>query len=410
MTASSSFPVTQFQHPRLSVPLPILMSEPNTFAHYTLMQRWPAVVRRVIAENDFLPDVVERLDQLITELPDGEMRSLHDRDSPDAEAWDTYLQPYLEQSWLDVPWFFAEFYFYRRILEATHYFQPSPTQAVDPFASQKRAGLNQAMNATRAMSKVLADEGFEGDRLQFFLYAALWGNQADLSLNPSADPSAQDVEAQLKQDHILVNHVSAVGDWLSRGVQRIDIVADNAGLELISDLCLADLLLQKGVETIVLHLKAHPTFVSDATVEDVYFTLAALEADSDATVRSLERRLKHNIASDRLQLRDAWCWISPLVGWEMPTLLRHELHGTHLTIMKGDANYRRLLGDCHWTVTTRFEDIVCYFPTPVVALRTLKSEIVAGLSPGQVDWLNHHDSDWLVSGKWGLIQTAQMTN
>ena len=48
--------------------------------------------------------------------------------APDLDAWKNYVNPYLGQNWYQPPWFFTEHYFYRRILEATGYFQ-SPTRS-----------------------------------------------------------------------------------------------------------------------------------------------------------------------------------------------------------------------------------------------------------------------------------------
>jgi hypothetical protein len=78
-----------------------------------------------------------------------------------------------------------------------------------------------------------------------------------------------------------------------------------------------------------------------------------------------------------------------------------------LLISKGDANYRRLLGDRHWPFTIPFEEVMAYVPTRLLALRTLKAEVAAGLSQNQVDRLNETDPDWLVNGRWGLIQFAE---
>lgn len=45
-------------------------------------------------------------------------------------------------------------------------------------------------------------------------------------------------------------------------------------------------------------------------------------------------------------------------------------------------------------------------PAPLVALRTCKADVVAGLAPGQSQALTAADADWLVDGKWGMVQAA----
>jgi hypothetical protein len=45
-----------------------------------------------------------------------------------------------------------------------------------------------------------------------------------------------------------------------------------------------------------------------------------------------------------------------------------------------------------------------YFPAPFVALRTLKSDPIVGLSPGLAERLEQVDAEWRVNGKRGMIQ------
>jgi len=110
-----------------------------------------------------------------------------------------------------------------------------------------------------------------------------------------------------------------------------------------------------------------------------------------------------------LTLSDDFFWTSPYAFWEMPGSLYDDLSQSDLVIVKGDMNYRRLLGDLHWQFDTRFEDIVSYFPAPLLALRTLKSEVACGLKMEQIDMLKNKESDWLTNGKNGVIQFFQKT-
>jgi hypothetical protein len=93
----------------------------------------------------------------------------------------------------------------------------------------------------------------------------------------------------------------------------------------------------------------------------------------------------------------------------MPDDLYQELAAAHLVISKGDANYRRALGDAHWSATTPVTEIVGGFPAPIVFLRTCKSEVIVGLAPGQAEALTTRDPAWLVNGEWGMVQFVSGT-
>ncbi len=407
---------SQFQSPRLPVPQPLMMSEEGSFAYFTLIQRMPAIVQRVIDENDFPSSIGDNLESLIQELPNGMVRFLQDGQAPDVTAWAKYLEPMGGKRWFDIPWYFAEAYFYRRILEATHYFQAGACQGVDPFALQKRRGLETTLHSIRELSTRVnhwheqeqqGDDKSDRNSLIALLYSVLWGNRADLSLWPvDAEALDNSSEIHLEQTHILVDDTSRIADRVANFQgERIDIIVDNAGFELICDLCVADFLLtSRAAGVIYLNLKPHPTFVSDAMIKDVHYTIEFLAADSDKEVQFLAHRLQDHIDQGRLLCRDHYFWTSPLAFWEMPESLRQDLSQSSLIVIKGDANYRRCLGDRHWSLTTPFEDIVCYFPAPFVALRTLKSELAVGLQLEQVEALNQEDPEWLTNGQWGVIQ------
>jgi hypothetical protein len=51
--------------------------------------------------------------------------------------------------------------------------------------------------------------------------------------------------------------------------------------------------------------------------------------------------------------------------------------------------------------------VVDYLPFPILALRTLKSEVAVGLSAGQPAELTRVDRDWLTDGRWGVMQFYQ---
>lgn len=395
--------------PQILLPAPQMMSEANHFAYFTLTKRMPAIVQRVISENEFCTEIVQKLEILSQELPEKTVSYVTD-EGQDVTDWERYLQPMIGKRWIEIPWFFAEAYFYRRILEATHYFLPG-SFGVDPYALQKRRGLEIAINSIREISAQINTQN--NNSLIALLYLSLWGNRADMSLFPINIEAHNNQQAiTLEKNHILIDHTPQIAEKISNFNQvRIDFIIDNAGLELFGDLCLVDYLLtNQAAKIICLHLKPYPTFVSDATIQDVHHTLAILAADDDKQVQLLAQRLQNYIIQSRLICCDDYFWTSPLMFWEMPEALRKELRQASLIIIKGDANYRRCLGDLQWSFTTPFEDIVCYFPAPIVVLRTLKSEIAVGLQLEQVEKLNQEDPNWLTNGQWGIIQFIQNTD
>ncbi len=403
--------MTSSQKTQLTIPSPLRGSETGTFTHYSIAVRLPDIGRRILVENNFRSHIVAELEDLIEGIPDTPIRPLTDLYAPDAADWREYCMPYLEQNWLQAPWFFVETYFYRRVLEATQYFdEGAATKGVDPFAYQKRQGLTTTIAATRhlcgAVNRWLAQPEAQEAALVYLLHADLWGNQADLSLWP-AEKGEQPNSADAHDEFLLVDDTTAVIPQLLSTTTRLDLIADNAGFELVADLCLIDYLLRSETAvTIHLHLKSHPTFVSDALIKDVDDTIAFLEADEDETTRVVGESLRGMVENGRLHLQTHLFWTSPLPLWEMPADLQSQLAASNLVISKGDANYRRLLGDRHWPFTTPFADVVAYFPVPLLALRTLKSEIVVNLAEGQAETLNAKDADWLTNGKWGVIQFA----
>jgi len=381
--------------PQQPLPPPLELGEPGSFAYYTLTQRWPAIAQQVAQERTWPPATVEALEALRQSLPNGSVRALRDRAAPDTADWDGYLAPWLGQPWLALPWYPAECYFYRRILEATGFFLPGATQGLDPFAAPKQAALQAALERWPP-----GCDGANGRPLQDLLEQALWGNQADLSLQPGKR-SAGEAGGGLLQDQ----REAAIAHLAQRAGGRVEVVADNAGAELLGDLALADALLARELAGEVrFHLKPHPFLVSDATAADARDTLAALEAAADPGLQRWGQRLQGYRRTGQLWLEDDFFWSAPLALGAMPAALAHDLARAELVILKGDANYRRLLGDRHWAFSSDWVHIAGDFPAPLLLLRTLKSEVAAGLDAATIEWVRQRDPEWLTDGQWGIIQ------
>jgi len=385
------------------LPPAILTSEPGSFAQYTLRERVPGILQETIQLNPFPEDIRQALGELLAELTNGGTRPLWE-EAADRSFWNTVSASYFGRGWLDVPWYWAEAYFYRRILEATRYFQPGAWQGVDPFGPKKATELvpEAGPRSADALLRCLPDDS----RMQFemLLHGSLWGNRADLSYEAAAR-LGRPTGSRDERANLLIDDTSVLWDFLQTGERRcVAIMGDNAGTELLMDLMLADFLLKQDlVGEIHLHLKPQPFFVSDAMSQDVQAGMDSLKMVGELA-SALARSLKAHLGKGRLQLFTHWHYATSLFYFQLPDDLRGILGGMDLVIIKGDANYRRLLGDAHWPYTTPFAYATRYFPSPLVALRTLKAEIIVGLRPGEAEQLQAEDPAWLVNGKRGIIQ------
>lgn len=51
------------------------------------------------------------------------LRPISEDGGPEVEEWNKIMEPYLGMNWLDTPWLYAEFYAYRRLMEAFSFFK-----------------------------------------------------------------------------------------------------------------------------------------------------------------------------------------------------------------------------------------------------------------------------------------------
>ncbi len=341
-----------------------------------LAERHPAIIHQVRDAFPYGPEQHRALDALLKNCTEGTIEPLPS-DAPDHDQWAAWgTDLYAGQSWYDVPWLWSESYFYRQLLGAVGYFEPGAWQGIDPFRPFKRAELDAPRDrrgtrrtrrigghltrGTRRLPAARLPLGQpRGPRLP-----PLGGRSGVGGAGPGATLVADDSERL----------------WtLLSGTGTLCLVADNAGRELIPDLLLlAHLLDQQRVERAVLHIKPHPYYVSDATTADVVDALHRLVGAPGAAA-TYGRSLWAAMADGRLTVRAHPFSCAPLPYADMPADLRAEFAAATLTIVKGDLNYRRLVGDRRWPPTTPFADATAYFLGPVAALRTLKSDVITGL-------------------------------
>jgi hypothetical protein len=147
----------------------------------------------------------------------------------------------------------------------------------------------------------------------------------------------------------------------------------------------------------------HPVFVSDATVADVWNLMFAMR-DRGGACGALGTRLERAFATGQLRVLPDFYWNGPRFLWDRPARVAAELDRASMVIFKGDANYRRVIGDALWSPETTMDAATGYFPAPLLLLRTMKSDAVVGLSAGLAERLDAVDGEWRVNARRGLIQ------
>ncbi|KAL6071204.1 Protein-glutamate O-methyltransferase family protein [Balamuthia mandrillaris] len=465
----------------------ITCDKEGTWAYSTLERRLPKIVAEVVEDNpDFLTSearqgLVSLQEELIEHSPIAAFQpasAAEEAAATDLEEWRAYVAPMEGKSWKEVPFYWGEAYLYRRIL--SHCWRPvaSEKQAAtrwwDPFAKKKDAGTKESLNVMLAIASSMLSMLEETDNAKTrgeaggdsaapllgkkeesiilrFLLRSLWGNRADMSLfsitedplvlsekqrahhegkedeKEREDRHKAGLDALLSDDSLPVcEKLLNLANSPSSDALRIDIILDNAGLELFSDLCFAHVLVSLIPScTVHLHLKEYPTFVSDATPQDIERLLSALEDsvaghDEEQRMKQLVPTWRGHIAQGHWKLRSHRFWNSPLFFSEMKGRcfsLYSDLINSHMIFVKGDANYRRLVEDRYWPPTTSFQSLLsslnkqhegCYNRLRFVALRILKSDVVVGMRDmAHVQQVEAEDEQWKVDGKWGVIQFYQ---
>ena len=395
----------------------------HPFVHETFRQRIPKILddtsRRLGGTRSTEWDALRTT---LTSGPSAPLTLLVDR--PENKSWNEHLQPLIAAgaSLREVDTLMLENYVYRRILDSIDYW----TTKEDLFRFHKEEALAQALDgsfqrvaalrsAFYAVGNLVSTSGSKTPTLTLgtltpALLLDLWGNRADLSLS-GGKVTAAPMEDQADETTLLADDISLL--WSSSVFQsgastgqEIGIVLDNCGLELCTDLVLADILLSSGVAAkVTLFAKEHPVFVSDALPKDVQTHLERL-AQWQGTDRPVD--MLPLLSSGKLVIKSHSFFTSGFSYEEMsreaPDLFQ-EFGRQNLMIFKGDANYRRLMGERQWSVTESFAKVVEYLPSSSLAIRTLKYPLSCGATEEAITQakLKYGEKEWDCIGKCGVI-------
>ncbi|XP_034243804.1 damage-control phosphatase ARMT1-like [Thrips palmi] len=412
----------------------------RSFAYHTVRNRLPVTVTQVIdhlsrskealvqtygeGSREEIKQIIGYLSKLKNEMQTNKPLISLEANEVDASDWNNFLNTTEERLgrpllWFADVWLHIECYLYRRIRES--FALTKHLNQYDPFRHQKEEAFTGSLQAISVVGSYLlklieSDAKIDTEQCVLqFLKLSLWGNRCDLSISGGKDISQ--VENPLDMistldELILVNDLQKVWSALnstSSGPKIIDIIFDNSGYELFSDLCLAHLLVKLGLANkIRFHGKRVPWFISDVMEHDFHWLIQEMANQTRAPCLSkLSTMWKDFLSSGTWTYLTESFWTLPYSYDAMKQIdpeLYNSFEGSKLLIFKGDLNYRKLVGDVFWPHTEKFSVALRGFePAPLVTLRTIKADVVVGLQPGQAEKVAQKDTDWLVTGKYAVV-------
>ncbi|CAK9301321.1 unnamed protein product [Gordionus sp. m RMFG-2023] len=493
----------------MTYPQPLSAKHRNSFAYVTVRDRLPTILGRVIdfvyrswdgfrkkygkeAEEDInlINAALSRLHyQIQTNKP---LEPITDN-KDDKILWNSEFDKLFKKDgnllWFESPWLFIETFMYRKINES--FFNSKFLQDFDPFSEIKHQSFENSIDAILIICEYLYklnNLGWEdSDAMEAIFHkimkVSLWGNKFDLSLsnmnatqvveNPLVNLDSFDPFIMRNDLQFVLNHLKrlkerslgATNNLHQKGlyIRTIDLILDNSGFELFTDLVLAYYLLKSNyTDRIILRGKIMPWYVSDTTAKDFIDLLTWLsnpeddcenhqkyndlyvredvknktEAGEDPkNISVIDKDMKeemkfygkwfareikqlmenrdcktlHDRDLSRIEYKDNYYWTLPSDYDAMSDLdpkLYQELSHSDLLIFKGDLNFRKLVGDLQWIPHTSFREALRRFtPAPLLTMRTNKSDLIVGISP-QIEEIAEktYPQNWMISGEYAIIE------
>lgn len=400
----------------------------DSFAYLTIETRFKENYK-IVADN-FTDDGFEKYDEFekstvyqnqyekpVNQIIEDEIiRFLDDNDKINHCSGEIILRSFFR----NVPFLLSEYYFYYHLLFLYHEKKKILDRIEDPYRAYKLKHLNDSKSKSNfdallnEFKSVIIYPTYK--RMDKLLIGCLNMNSIDLSqldVNIHEFKKSNMPINDCREFHHFIQSNLINKSTTDNNVLIAHIITDNCGFELMSDILLGTYLLKTTKLTkVIYHVKKLPIFVSDTIMADV----------SDA-IETLNKKLKdiisYNMTDDESQ--DGKVYICDSIPdkqlcfeendcWHQETLFKNvEQFRTWntdetcaLIVIKGDLNYRRLVGDYHWKSSEPIRDKVSYIEKPLLIIRSLKSNVILGVD--EEEKYSSNSPNWKISGQYGIIQ------
>ncbi|MFR9530958.1 MAG: ARMT1-like domain-containing protein [Rikenellaceae bacterium] len=392
----------------------------DKFAYYTVTARFATIEKEVeksakISINSFANDKTIDTGILSRLLPSGSkpsncINAIIADFVNECKKYDSVSDMYNR-----APFLFAEHYFYYKLLDDYNK-KRDKKMSKDPFFKTKLNDYRKKFLGKEKKNLTQINNLFsqkEMPNLSIIIQICIDANTADLSQHGA--------KAYNNTSEILHGDSSKVEEFISRHKDQdfnISIIVDNTGIELLNDLLLAIYLLDKDlVKTVTFHAKVFPMYVSD-----VIFNPNGYGDDFSQLTDFLEKNILCSEYKDSIEtfigrykelLDDKKILIKPNALWNMPFAFNESenmrkafdsaMEGcSDLIIVKGDLNYRKLVGDKHWRYDKTFSSALREYKYSVLAIRAIKSSVIIGATQEQASTVRNNLNGY--DAKYGQVQ------
>ncbi len=316
------------------------------FPFETISERVPRIISDVIKNNEGIlsPDIVSELQALHQEIRSGEIiRKLPEGTPPHIlDMWnDLQIQITENQlTWHDaLPLYPIEKYVYTLLnVIAKH-----QDARFDLFGSRKEQEFQKQEFWANLQFFIaeLNNKSNAKDKLALALQVALYGNTGDFA------HITGDMGDHWHADNIVINHSDEIALLLLQNPDAdISIIADNAPIELYTNLCLIKTLLETGGSDrkVTFNVKGMPLLVSDTTADDVNIFINKLHAKAFESKQNelaeLFFFLEENIRNHQIIIRSDNYWNSGNRSDQISSNIKEQLSAADFVFFMGDMNSR----------------------------------------------------------------------
>ncbi len=323
-----------------------------------------------------------------------------------------------------------------------NYYKRDKTDNRKIFDPYKRTKINdikrdlEKQSKSKIVNSLISYNRISGNVITSLLNSNLTGNSYDSSqtamnarrettdvINVNNDESYGSYLADLINFSKFVNENSIPSN--NNKVEVINYLVDNSGIEFLNDLILAYHLNKELNCRVVFHVNVLPIFVSDVIENDyvcLYDTISqelnetsmpGLSSEEIVNAKALLEEIDKKFEDNIFEIKKDFYCNMPLLykdwyKYNSATAKSLFEKVNSLLIIKGDLNYRRLVGDykANWmrpesaslSLYTRFIKV------PLLVVRSYKSNLILDIKNKDIKDLDHNFTDWRTNGKFGTIR------